>query len=44
VQRDMLKHVATQNVDNLHLKAGLPLSCLAELHGNIFKVFSCARE
>ena len=32
----LLQHTVTQNVDNLHVKSGLPRSHLTELHGNIF--------
>ena len=32
----LLQHTISQNVDNLHIKSGLPRSHLTELHGNIF--------
>jgi hypothetical protein len=42
----VLKHVVTQNVDNLHLKSGLPRSAFSELHGNVFmeKCEKCSME
>ncbi|WAC08430.1 MAG: hypothetical protein OS130_04345 [Thermodesulfobacteriota bacterium] len=37
-----LKFLISQNVDNLHLKSGIPNQLLAELHGNRAK-FRCTR-
>ena len=37
-RRGVVQHVITQNVDNLHVKSGLPRAALSELHGNIFAV------
>jgi len=39
---DRLKFMISQNVDNLHLKSGIPPDLLAELHGNITKL-RCSR-
>jgi NAD-dependent SIR2 family protein deacetylase len=39
----LLKYLISQNVDNLHLKSGIPQDILAELHGNhtLMKCMSC---
>ncbi|NHJ00797.1 MAG: hypothetical protein EAX86_01590 [Candidatus Heimdallarchaeota archaeon] len=36
----ILKYLISQNVDNLHLKSGIPQELLAELHGN-FELMKC---
>lgn len=33
-----IQHIITQNVDNLHMKAGTPHDKLIELHGTLYKV------
>ena len=35
-RRGFVQCVVTQNVDNLHVRSGLPRSGIVELHGNIF--------
>lgn len=42
----ILKFIISQNVDGLHLKSGIPRSCLAELHGSSFREVcsSCKKE
>ncbi|WP_287585519.1 Sir2 family NAD-dependent protein deacetylase [Candidatus Borrarchaeum sp.] len=39
----ILKYLISQNVDNLHLKSGIPSDVLAELHGNhaLIKCLNC---
>jgi NAD-dependent SIR2 family protein deacetylase len=39
----ILKFIISQNVDNLHIKSGIPAELLAELHGNrnLMKCISC---
>ncbi|MFW9904016.1 MAG: NAD-dependent deacetylase [Candidatus Thorarchaeota archaeon] len=38
-----LKYLISQNVDNLHIKSGIPVEIIAELHGNFdrMKCLSC---
>ncbi|ERN05726.1 NAD-dependent protein deacetylase SRT1 isoform X2 [Amborella trichopoda] len=42
----ILKFVISQNIDNLHLRSGIPREKLAELHGNSFRELcpSCGAE
>lgn len=42
----ILKFIISQNIDGLHLKSGIPRSCLAELHGSSFREVcsSCEKE
>lgn len=46
VTHGLIKNVLSQNVDNLHLKAGLTKGKLVEVHGNICKEYceGCGRE
>lgn len=43
--KKLISHIITQNVDNLHLRSGVPEEKLIELHGNICKEFceSCSK-
>jgi len=37
-QENFLKFLVTTNCDGLHVKSGIPLEALSELHGSAFKV------
>ena len=41
-----LDYCITQNCDGLHLKGGLPLCCMSDLHGNVFTEYceKCGKE
>ena len=39
IDHNIIKHLITQNVDNLHMRSGITESYLTELHGNICKEY-----
>jgi mono-ADP-ribosyltransferase sirtuin 6 len=36
MSHNFVHHIISQNVDSLHLKSGIPLDKISEIHGNIF--------
>ena len=34
VKQNIVKHLVSQNTDGLHLKSGVPMERMSELHGN----------
>jgi mono-ADP-ribosyltransferase sirtuin 6 len=36
MNHNFIHHIISQNVDSLHLKSGIPLDKISEIHGNIF--------
>ena len=36
-RKGLVRHVISQNIDGLHLRAGLPSTAITELHGNVNK-------
>ena len=39
IDEDLVKFIVSQNVDGLHLKSGIPIEKIAELHGNLNKEY-----
>jgi NAD+-dependent protein deacetylase sirtuin 6 len=37
IDEDVVKYLVSQNTDGLHLKSGMPIEKIAELHGNSYK-------